>query len=84
MSKKLYKQCTLVRNIESGTIQTVSYIPVEFAKLDSVLKLQDEEGLWTSGWKVVGVGHDSTDSPPDFHKAIRGHRKNTGDSLLKS
>ena len=77
-----YVQCALKRAIGSGSVQTTSYIPVQLAKLGSVLKLKDELDRWVDGWVVEFVGDlvvDAADAP-DYRKAIRNHRKLTGDS----
>ena len=88
MSKKThYKQC-IVEKQELGkscieTVTQITWLPVEFAEVDKQIQLKDDDDNWTDGWKVKYVGEDALyeDYLPDFRKAIRGHRKNTGDSL---
>lgn len=78
-----YTQCTLERNLGTATFRQVSYIPTQFARLAAVLRLKNDAGQWVNGWKVVHVGSDAVDNAnaPDYRKAIRNHRNNTGDSL---
>jgi hypothetical protein len=68
------------RRIHEGVMVTVSFIPEKFAKVGEVVKLKNEDGRWTDGWVVKRVGQSTTF---DSKKAIRQHRKNTGDSLPK-
>ena len=83
MSKQVkYVQCAMRRTIDDGSVRTTSYIPRQFAKLGRVLKLKDDLDRWIDGWVVECVGHvvvDAADAP-DYRKAIRNHRKSTGDS----
>lgn len=85
--KDLYSQCSLRRvyvdeNNLPHYVTTVSWIPSRWARLDQVLKLKGDDGIWQDGWMVTGVGA-TTDAPPDAHDGIKQHRKNTGDSLPK-
>lgn len=77
-----YVQCAMRRSIAGGSEQTTSYIPAQFAKVGRVLKLREEDGHWVDGWVVENVCDVSveSDSVPDYRKAIRNHRKSTGDS----
>ena len=77
-----YYQCELVKYEGMIRWETTTYIPEEFAILNKKLKLKDEEGEWDHGWIVHKI-FSKTDSPPDYRKLIRGHRKQTGDSLPK-
>ena len=83
MSKQVkYVQCAMRRTIDGGSVRTTSYIPQQFAKLGRVLKLKDDLDRWIDGWVIECVGHvvvDAADAP-DYRKAIRNHRKSTGDS----
>jgi hypothetical protein len=79
--KQGYRQCCLVRESGGVSSEQVSYIPEQFAKKGEFVKLKDN-GVWSDGWLVSSVGAFS-DHPPDWRKAIRGHRKETGDSLPK-
>lgn len=80
-----YRQCTLTRNLSGQTVQQVSYIPEKFAIVGEVLKLKNDEDIWESGWKVTQAGQDLVPEEflPDWRKAIRVHRSETGDSLPK-
>jgi len=70
------------RNIANGSVRTTSYIPQEFAKVGRVLRLKDDNVGWVDGWVVESVGDVIVegDQLPDSHKAIKNHRKSTGDS----
>lgn len=50
-----YRQCNLEKKLPNGTLNQVSYIPEQFAKLGKYLKLKEGE-LWENGWMVVCVG----------------------------
>ncbi|MCC9607945.1 hypothetical protein LOC68_02500 [Blastopirellula sp. JC732] len=83
MTKQVrYVQCGLRRQLNDGTLRATSYIPEQFAKQGGVLRLRDEQDQWTDGWIVeeVGLAILDSDDVPDSHKAIRAHRKQTGDS----
>jgi hypothetical protein len=81
MSKKQgYRQCRLKKN-ESWQ---VSWLPEKFAVVGKVLKLRnDKDDAWDDGWTVTAAGENLVDEPPYADAMIRGHRKNTGDSLPK-
>lgn len=59
----------------------VSWIPAKFAKVGQVLKLKDNNE-WDDGWIVEWTGF-TEQHLEDPRKAIREHRKRTGDSLPK-
>jgi hypothetical protein len=83
MTRKMkYVQCEMLRVIDGGAVRTTSYIPQQFAKLGKTLKLKDDNDEWSDGWVVHCVGDTVVegDSVPDYRKAIRSHRKQTGDS----
>ena len=79
-------QCTLKRKISGGVAITTSYIPQRFAKIGKTLKLKDELDRWNDGWVVDSVGDIviEADNVPDYRKAIRLHRQQTGDNLPKN
>lgn len=53
---KVYsRQCVLERKIENGTINQISWIPEQFAKVGRFLKLLEKD-VWENGWQVVSVG----------------------------
>jgi len=80
-----YRQCHLVKLIETGTIEQTSWIPDKFAKIGGILKLRDEHGEWTDGWKVTTASSEKLPHSAilDWRKAIKEHLKRTGDSLPK-
>jgi hypothetical protein len=81
MSKKtFYRQCRLTKKDS----WQVSWLPEKFAVVGKVLKLRnDKDEEWDNGWVVTGAGENLIDEPPYAEAMIRGHRKNTGDSLPK-
>ena len=81
-----YRQCTMRRPISRGSVVTTSFIPQQYAKLGRVLKLKDADDGWVDGWVVerVGVSVIEAGELPDYRKAIRNHRKSTGDSTRRS
>lgn len=82
MSKKtFYRQCRLVKE---GRLFQVSWLPEKFAVVGKILKLRNEDNNeWDNGWLVTSAGDNRVDEPPYADAMIRGHRKNTGDSLPK-
>ena len=80
-----YSQCTLRRQHAKGWIVTTSFIPQQYAKLGQMLKLKDDDGFWVDGWIVENVGISVLEASdlPDSHKAIKNHRKSTGDSIAR-
>jgi hypothetical protein len=75
MARNTYTQCVL----RKGDAETVSFIPSKFAKVGSVLKLEDN-GQWDDGWRVISVG-TTVDKVEHVPSLIREHRKNTKDSM---
>lgn len=69
----MYTQCLLRKN----NTEQVAYIPSKFAKLNKILKISGD-----NGWIVIQIGQ-CTDVVPNIRKAIKEHRKSTGDSLPK-
>jgi hypothetical protein len=59
----------------------VSWIPQKFASLGEVVKLKDDDE-WSDGWVIESVG-TTNELPTHIDKAVREHRKRTGDSLPK-
>jgi hypothetical protein len=75
-----YRQCRL----QKENSQQMSWIPEEFAEVNKVLKLRNEDGEWDNGWTVTSVGNRLEEHYlPNVNQMIKGHRKNTGDSLPK-
>jgi len=60
----------------------VTYLPEKYAVVGKPLKLKGDNGIWTNGWVVKSAG-ELVDEPPDWRKAIRKHREETGDDLPK-
>lgn len=56
------RQCKLERKVENGIATLVSYIPEKFAKLGKIIKLKNEEGEWTDGYKVASVSEQRMSS----------------------
>ena len=80
-----YRQCVLEKVDGKATLKTVSYIPEKFAIVGKTLKLKSDDDVWEDGWVVMAAGDKtSEDLVPDTHKAIKVHRKATGDSSKKT
>lgn len=77
-----YRQVTMLKKTTTGHITQTSYIPDQYAKLGKVVKLLKDE-TWEDGWEVIQRSDTAVDDAPDYRKAIRSHRKNTGDSMKK-
>ena len=77
-----YVQCTLKRVTRAGVAWTTTFIPRQFAILGRCLKLRDESDQGVDGWIVTSADSIQVDGAdaPDYRKAIRLHRKSTGDS----
>ncbi len=81
MGKKIrYRQARMRRATGEGAAETTSWIPEQFAVVGGVVDLCDD-GEWTRDWEVLSVSSDVLEEAPDWRKAIRGHRKQTGDAL---
>jgi hypothetical protein len=75
-----YRQCAL----RNGNRTTLSWIPERFAVPGKVLRLQRHDGAWDHGWVVeAAYSRCAEDQLLDPHRAIRRHRRNTGDDLPK-
>ena len=68
------------RQTAAGAVETTSWIPEVFAVVGGVVDLCDDD-VWTRGWEGLGVSSEVLEEAPDWRKAIRGHRKQTGDAL---
>jgi len=82
-----YKQCTIKKFLNEEHTKVaiqVAYIPEQFAKPLKTLTIK-MNGEWEYGWVVTSVpqGRVHEDLLPDSHAEIKGHRKQTGDSLRK-
>jgi hypothetical protein len=55
MSKDLYKQCGLSKQLEDGVATQVAWIPVKFAEVGKYLKLDNEPADFQDGWRVEDV-----------------------------
>lgn len=77
-----YRQCRLVRPVQSGEQVVVSWIPDQFAEVDRVVKLRDDAGEWTDGWRVAEAGRHRLPAHevPDFHELSKAHLRATGDA----
>lgn len=83
MSKATYKQCNLEKKISGGICYQVAWIESKFAVVGKTVKIRQEDNSWDDGWLVKSASDEEIDEAIDIHKAIRGHRKNTGDSLTR-
>lgn len=55
MKELFYRQCFLRKNVESGSLTQVSWIPEPFCKVGKVLMLKEGE-IWEDGWMVISAG----------------------------
>jgi hypothetical protein len=80
----IYKQCVLRKyKDDSSYSELVSFIPDRFSNVGETLKLKNND-VWEDGWKVISVGAALEEKNlPDSHKAIKQHRKATGDAEPK-
>lgn len=76
-----YIQCTLIRNLGISNYETVSYLPIKFARLNHLVLLKNEKDEWVK-WKITNVGN-SLNERPNINQMIKDHRSRTGDSLPK-
>jgi hypothetical protein len=85
-NRNFYRQCGLRRELgEDRTAHLVSYLPIQFAKPNRVVRLKDANDQWEDGWRVVRIGAAvEKEQLPDVHRKIKSHRKRTGDSLRRS
>ena len=83
--KNTYTQCRLEKHDgNGGTFVLMSFIPSKFAIAGRIVKIKDCNDEWEDGWQVVSMGAVvDEDFLPDSHKAIKQHRKDTGDALPK-
>lgn len=81
MKQIYYRQCKL----QKGNTHRRSWIPEQFAKINSIIKLKDADDNWDNGWQVTEVGQYRLEEKklPDFHNDRKVHRKATGDSVPK-
>ncbi len=73
----IYTQCSLQKDNRSQ----VAWIPKKFATVDAILRIKQGED-WEDGWKVMKT-HQTVEEPCHYTKAVRVHRKRTGDSEPK-
>lgn len=81
--KDKYTQCLIIKQIDDVTTTIVSYIPSKLAVDGRRIKLMRND-KWEEGW-VVEKSYKSSEreAPPDYQKAVREHKRRTGDSLPK-
>ncbi len=77
-----YAQCAMRRIVAGASVVTTSYISTKFSKIGRVLKLKDSDDRSVDGWVVETVGDVivESDRVPNYRKAVRNHRKSTGNS----
>lgn len=52
----MYTQCTLIKSVGSGYLKLVTFIPIEYAKLNKNLSLKKDDGSYEDGWVVKEIG----------------------------
>jgi hypothetical protein len=50
---KYYVQCDLRKQIETGLLCDVAWIPEKFAVIGKQVRIKQEDGTWDSGWMVA-------------------------------
>jgi hypothetical protein len=45
-------------NLKKGDLYQTSWIPKKIAKLNTIVKLKEEDGTWDEGWEVTHVGSE--------------------------
>ena len=51
-----HKQCLLNKNeLDGSVIQTTAYLPESFAKVGKWVILQQNDGHWDTGWRIIEV-----------------------------
>lgn len=51
----MFKQCVLQKKLPTGHKTTTTYLPVEFAVVEKVIKLKGKNDEWEDGWVVESV-----------------------------
>ena len=83
MAKQVfYRQCRLVKRIENGELQLVSWIPEPHAATGRFVKLREADGSWDDGWVVATAGQNRllAADVPDFHELSKAHLRASGDA----
>ena len=77
-----YRQCRLVKALDRGEAHLVSWLPEPHATVGATLRLREDSGAWSDGWRVVEAGRNRlrTDQLPDYHTTRKAHRRATGDA----
>lgn len=75
-----FRQCLLEKSWPDIPVvwQTTSWIPEKLAVVGKSLKIYAVDG-----WIVKTVSTAAIETVPDYHKIVRRHRRQTGDSLPK-
>jgi hypothetical protein len=74
-----FRQCTLVR-YDKGVVNTVTYIPLRWAKVGRDVTIKDGDGDWII-WNILYVNQNIVTDPVDSKTLIKSHRRATGDSM---
>jgi hypothetical protein len=70
----VYRQCSLIQDRGRATCQYVTWLPEIFARLGDVVRLRQDDGSWSDGWKIDFVGPWKL-SEEHMRKASRAHLK---------
>ena len=79
-NKKIhFRQCKLVKPSEGGTMHSITWLPEKFCALGKYVKLKNDDGSWTDGWKVEEVypSRRTLDEANIASDVYRHHRKAT-------
>lgn len=69
-----YRQCLLCRKTADGEERQYSWIPEPFCVKGKVLKLKNDEGVWTNGWVVLEAWEPRPAKYVEAHE--RDYKKN--------
>ena len=74
----MYTQCTLIKSVGSGYLKLVTFIPIEYAKLNKNLSLKKDDGSHEDGWVVREIGESITEEKAhklyEFHASFKNKK----------
>ncbi len=59
MKEVMYRQCTLQKREGRAVLTRVLWGPESFAVVDRIVRVEEDDGKWTTGWRVVAVHGDA-------------------------
>ena len=73
-----FRQCFLKQRDRTTT---VAWLPEKVCIVGKGVAIKQND-VWGPTWQIMTMG-PKTDRPPDWRKLIKGHRKQTGDSIAE-